>query len=150
MIILSGGNDIAILNEEGKNIWKERDMTENILWEYCIENKIPILGICRGCQFIANKIGMEIYQIENHINKIHTVKNVINNMTIKVNSYHSWGIKLEKKKKNYKILYTSPKDNTIEAFYDDSFVKALCIMWHPERESGAYKEVIEMIRKYLY
>ena len=55
-LILTGGDDILISCEEvlNKNIIfrNNRDKTEYILLDYCIKNQIPILGICRGMQFI--------------------------------------------------------------------------------------------------
>ena len=43
-IILSGGDNL------GKN--KDRDLTETRLLTYSIENKRPLIGICRGMQLI--------------------------------------------------------------------------------------------------
>ena len=50
-IILTGGNDIAG-QASATNISVERDETERCLLNYAIINNLPVLGVCRGLQFL--------------------------------------------------------------------------------------------------
>ena len=73
-VLLSGGNDLEELkNKGGKNIYVKRDKIEINLIEYCSKNKIPIIGICRGFQMIAQYLGANLEKVEGHVNTIHEV-----------------------------------------------------------------------------
>lgn len=70
-VILAGGNDISTVTlnlqaERGDNLSKWdilRDRRELFAIDYCFENDIPILGICRGFQLILGvKYGLGIMQ----------------------------------------------------------------------------------------
>ena len=114
--ILSGGNDLKIFeNKGGTNISYKRDEVELNLIKFCLKNKIPIIGICRGFQLIANYLGAEINKVDNHINIIHEIK-LSNYPSIKVNSFHSFGLKNNNIPQNINILGYHQKDNTIECF----------------------------------
>ena len=52
-VIFSGGNNLHIHNNNGQTSLN-RDDTEKKLLDYCIAHKLPVIGICRGLQFIVN------------------------------------------------------------------------------------------------
>ena len=67
-VLLTGGKDVnpLIYNEQPhvlcKQTMMERDRYEAIVLKYAHERKIPVLGICRGCQFINVYFGGSLYQ----------------------------------------------------------------------------------------
>ena len=41
--------------------------------EYCLKNKIPIIGICRGAQLLNIIFKGSIKKVKNHVNKKHQI-----------------------------------------------------------------------------
>ncbi len=118
-IVLSGGNNIGQ--------YPSRDLTETRLLDYSKSKKIPLLGICRGMQIIANFSKIKLHPVQGHVNCEHLITGEINRI---VNSFHNFSI--NECSKNYQILARS-KDGEIEA------IRHLSLpwegwMWHPERE----------------
>ena len=149
-VLFSGGNDLNILNSKGaKNICITRDQVELNLIEFCKRNDIPIIGICRGFQLIANYLGANINKIEGHINVIHEVTMIENFKNIQVNSFHSFGLKNNNLPPNIKPLAYYIEDNTIECFRTITPFRSLNFMWHPERFKGGKIDSIELIKNYL-
>jgi len=65
-VLLSGGNDLNVCSKN--SLSKKRDEFEVELLEYCIEQKIPVFGICRGMQLIAHYFGSSFKKVENEVN----------------------------------------------------------------------------------
>lgn len=151
LVLLSGGNDLLKFeNELGTNTYKRRDELELNMIEYCTTNSIPILSICRGLQFIASYLGVNIEKIEGHINSEHEIHIENSNDNLLVNSFHSYGIKCNKLPKQINPLAINKLDNTLEAFTTTKPFKSLNLMWHPERKNGAKIESLDLIKKYLF
>lgn len=120
-IVLSGGNNL--------HEFKERDITEKNLMDYAISKKLPLLGICRGMQMIANWAGVSLHPVQKHIKTRHKIFGKLSGV---VNSYHAFS--LEK----------CPQDFTVLAFSEDGEIEAIRHnylpwegwMWHPEREKN--------------
>lgn len=148
LVVLSGGNDLSSI-KNNENSWEIRDKVEDMLFNISIENNLPILGICRGLQFIANKLGYKLVKVKGHVNTIHKNKIINTNTYLDFNSFHSWGLKDSKKNKLINPIAICPIDDTIEAFYTDLKFNSICIMWHPERFHGQYKFSIKIIKKFL-
>tara|TARA_B100001093_G_scaffold520394_1_gene615407 strand:- start:5284 stop:5916 length:633 start_codon:yes stop_codon:yes gene_type:complete len=147
-LILTGGNDLE--NIGGDAI--ERDQVENFLLKHCIDNKIPVLGVCRGMQLIQNFFNIKLTPVTNHVDIYHKLfvskkskhYSFINKLTL-VNSYHNFG-----------TLSSKPPLNTA-ATSEDGVVMAVehyelpifGHMWHPEREYPFNKDQIYFI-KYFF
>lgn len=126
-VIISGGNDIYAVNKN--TLSKIRDDYELKIIDYCINKKIPLLGVCRGAQLLAHYFKLEIKQCKNHIGNHKIIKNKKN---IMVNSFH-----------NYCIFNTNDEilplhianDNSIESFKHVN-LPIYGVMWHIERKFG--------------
>ncbi len=124
-LLISGGNDIGE--------YPQRDATEHYLLNWARDQRIPVLGICRGLQIMATWAGSELVEVINHV-KIHhelIFRDEYGDFPQKVNSYHNWG------------LDVCPKDFMVTARAKDGSIEAIkhkelpweAWMWHPERET---------------
>ncbi len=159
-LIFSGGNNVGILGDEflkdktlaQDDVATERDHTEKKLIEWILNNNKPLIGVCRGLQFINAffRGKQSAVNTDIHVAKEHEVR-VLNDQwekiygrSAKVNSYHQWGIP-----KN--LL---GKDLVATALYDDQ-VEALQhkkagiygMMWHPERYNNFRNEDIHFFKE---
>lgn len=117
--LLSGGNDVG-------NV-PERDLVEGLVLEYAEKRKLPVLGVCRGMQFMGVMTGGKLAAVKSHVGRHHYVSGEI---TGKVNSYHTKGFTQCPPK--FRILARS-EDGCIEAFRHENLPWEGW-MWHPERE----------------
>ena len=160
-VILSSGNDINPRmygsNEKGESVSADRDLTEKWILELAIKNKLPILGLCRGMQFINVFFGGKLINIKRdaqskteHVASNHKIK-IANHYAGKlignsfyVNSYHNNGISQQTLSKELGVFAESG-DGLIEGIYHHKLPIA-AISWHPERKSPdeiANKKIIQ-------
>ena len=134
LLVLSGGDNINLTNIK-KN---SRENTEINFLLFCIKYKIPVIGICRGMQFINKYFGggLTIDNKSKHVNKFHKVSSKIKfdffpTKNFIVNSFHRNVI-------NYDDLSNAlnpicfADDKSIEGFIHKKY-PIIGIMWHPER-----------------
>lgn len=138
-VLLTGGNDLC---DYGGNA-PERDETEKKLLEYAIEHEIPLLGICRGMQMIANYFGTNLRKVDGHIRVNHRITGEITRNG--VNSFHGMGIK-ELSSSLRELARTD--DGVIEAIQHKRH-RIAGIMWHPERVDGFDNADIDLVSDYL-
>jgi gamma-glutamyl-gamma-aminobutyrate hydrolase PuuD len=145
-LILTGGESV-IENDTSNQVtaYKKRDATELNLLSYASENKIPILGTCRGLQlinrFFNGKNSSRINQTHNHTvacNHDITIltNSIIPDMSkqiISVNSYHEDGVLIEEISSELRAFATW-NNETVEGIYHPE-LPILAIQWHPERNS---------------
>lgn len=139
-MILSGGDNI------GEDL--KRDIAENELLNYSIQNNIPIFGVCRGMQVINKFFGGDtsINSNADHVCKNHTVllnnnfSEFLHSKSISVNSFHNNIIKDVNVGKEL-IPFAFSEDNTIEGIYHKNY-PILGVMWHPERDPNINNQKI--------
>ena len=130
-ILLSGGNDIGCA--------PQRDAIEHATLDYASKHDLPVLGICRGMQFINHYLGGSMRAVTGHTAVKHQLHGPLVGNTLRVvNSYHDQGI------------YAEDLGDCLEAvaWTDDGVIEALRhldkpwtgIMWHPERETSIKKD----------
>ncbi|RAX57886.1 hypothetical protein CCZ01_04460 [Helicobacter monodelphidis] len=130
-IILSGGNDLYSCNANPLSY--QRDDYEKRIIENAIKTKIPLLGVCRGAQLIAEYFGSELQSCCGHIG-VHSV-DLVNDFwgglkKAEVNSFHQFCI-TQLGKELRPLAFGA--DKTIEAFKHHN-LPIFAILWHIERE----------------
>ena len=162
--VLSGGNNINYNQKKWKNhkeamqtndVSLSRDLIEAEVINHSINNKIPILGVCRGMQMLNVYFGGKISQIkgEHHVAVTHEIKIVDKRLTAfygehaNVNSFHNYGIVPNEISKELAI--TSVCDDQIESFCHSKH-NFHGIMWHPERPGPSSHNDIKYIRHIFY
>jgi putative glutamine amidotransferase len=148
-VMLTGGNDLNSINPN--DLSKKRDDFEKEILEYCISEDIPILGICRGMQLIAEYFGSHLIKVENEVN---TRSKLLVNETSKyvkelkeikeINSFHNFAIE---NLSNDFIVSAKNNVNIIKAI-EHKNKKIFAQMWHSEREKKFKNEEISLIRNF--
>jgi len=134
LIVLSGGGSIT----EQTN----RNEVETKLIEYCLKHNVPLLGICRGMQFINKYFGGKIVKNNIHPNErehdlVLTNQNLIECLKRKrgpVNSYHNFTVSEKDLAKELEVFGVS-NYGLIEGFFHKN-KKIVGVQWHPERTNG--------------
>lgn len=141
-----------------------RDFFEQAAFRFCVHNSIPMLGICRGSQFLCAMSGGELYQDVGHAHCSgdHLIK-LKDGREIKVTSTHhqmmspqrtqheliGWCNNLSSSYLKEEKVSPPPVDYEIVYFPQ---TRALCIQGHPEYtpDGSIFKEVTkELIDEYL-
>ena len=158
-LVLSGGIDINPEFSGGQTDYHnkpdkwhpERDLFEKYLYEFALNNAMPVLGICRGLQLVnvlqggtlVNDLGNlnDKHKKEGATDKEHIIKikeNTLLNEIVKidtgaVNSAH------------HQVINTLGEELMINSQADDGEIEGiewkdktgkpfmLCVQWHPER-----------------
>lgn len=140
-IILSGGNDLGTCIE--------RDNLEALLLTFALNNSIPVVGLCRGMQFINYFQGGSQRRVSSHAGTRHKLLGPLSTTYISpVNSFHNFGITHNDLGASLEPLAWSD-DGVIEAFRH-SYLPWLGIMWHPERENPFLTSDLELLYKHLF
>ncbi|BBP43109.1 gamma-glutamyl-gamma-aminobutyrate hydrolase family protein [Thiosulfativibrio zosterae] len=125
--ILSGGNDIG---ESPK-----RDHLENSILDYSKAKNLPVLGVCRGMQYINFYQGGSLINIGGHVATQHSklVGGWVSQNSINyVNSFHNYAVTDQTIGEQLEPL-AHTEDGVVEALQHKHH-PWLGIMWHPERE----------------
>lgn len=166
-IILSGGNNVSPEMYGGKtpvkDVSQERDALETKLFDHAIKKKIPVLGICRGMQFINVYFGGKLVQnirkecgtCVSHRASLHSVKLLSGEATrclkaasVRVNSYHAQGVHLKTLSPELEFFAVTEDDGIVEGLYHPRF-PAAGIQWHPERKSPDVKANARILKAFL-
>ncbi len=167
-VILSGGNDLSaeftgLVEKDIRNPSNERDNVEKDILNEALRRNLPVLGICRGMQFIncyfggsvTQDIETEIEGAAAHVRRVHDIH--VTDLAaarfwrqdrLNVNSYHHQGIQSDQVALPLEVLALSMPDQIVEALYHPT-KPVLGIQWHPERELGCSRKVDEFIRAFL-
>lgn len=149
-VILSSGNDLYIFNKN--ELSKKRDKFEKKLLKYCIESKIPVFGICRGMQLIADFFGSTFKRVSSEVKTKSNL--VVNESSIyskylkkfdKVNSYHNFTIK----NLNNSLIISSINERQVIKSIEHSKHKIFGQMWHSERELKFDKRNLNLIKNFF-
>jgi gamma-glutamyl-gamma-aminobutyrate hydrolase PuuD len=151
-LLLAGGADVnpAIYGEQRHPATEapddERDARELRLLKAALEWDVPVLGICRGHQFLnvafGGKLVQQLPDYEVHVRKdaeyAHDVvvlpetvlRRILGRSTIGVNSRHHQGVEVPAP--GLIPSAVSPSDNLVEALEAPGKRFVLSVQWHPE------------------
>jgi putative glutamine amidotransferase len=138
-MILTGGNDLAAYGGDAP----ERDATEKRLLEYAMAKGIPVLGVCRGMQFLHCYFGGTLQQADGHVGVFHRL--MFEDGETEVNSYHRF---VARKPAEPFLSLAVSEDGTMEAMRHKS-QNILGIMWHPERERESHPRDIGVLQNLI-
>jgi N5-(cytidine 5'-diphosphoramidyl)-L-glutamine hydrolase len=124
-LVLTGGNDLVELGGDAP----ERDAVENALVDWAEENKVAVVGICRGMQLIQQRLEIPLRRVAGHVVQRQIIR--IDGRPREVNSYHQFG------------AFESRAPLEVSAVAEDGVVESIRhsalpiagMMWHPERFS---------------
>lgn len=169
-ILLTGGEDVnpLLFGEEPRKFigetMDERDTFDSILIKNALEQKKPILGICRGSQILNVVCGGTLYQdcslSENqYVGHIQGCKTSQASHSIDieeesylyeifgdralVNSYHHMSIK--DVAEGFKII-AKAKDGIIEGIQKNDGSFALGVQWHPEMMAASNDNMLKIFK----
>lgn len=136
VLLLTNGEDIGA--------HPPRDRTERALVEAAIEAGVPIIGVCRGHQFLNQHFGGNVVELtdelsadHNHDGKPHEIDTLDSPRTadlpdrFAVNSYHDFGVTTGHVAPPLKPFAMSD-DGVVEGLYHPE-LSVISIQWHPER-----------------
>ncbi|WP_377293667.1 gamma-glutamyl-gamma-aminobutyrate hydrolase family protein [Rhizobium sp. SG2393] len=134
-LVLSGGNDIGSQSD--------RDDSEKAALAWAIEGRRPVLGLCRGMQFLGLQADAQLVGVEGHVRTRHALRGEI---AREVNSFHAFA--LSGVPAAYRALARAD-DGHIEAIrHHDLPIEGW--MWHPEREPTFNAQDLERARTLLH
>ncbi len=136
-ILLTGGGDLLAYGGNAP----ERDATEAALIRYAIDERVPLIGVCRGMQAVQDFFGVRLEAVTGHVAPEQIV--IADGTPQSVNSYHSFG-----------STATVP-ELEVRAVAQDGVIKAVQhrrhaihgVMWHPERISPFRAPDMEMFAR---
>lgn len=123
-ILLTGSGEVPKAIQD----FGHRDKVERRLIEYALAHSIPIRGVCRGMQHLAQFFGATLTPCTGQISKKQTV--LFEGQHIEVNSYHNFT--LIDLPECFQINGTDTTQTIIKGIkHKEDNVAG--IMWHPER-----------------
>lgn len=168
LVIFTGGEDVhpSLYGEPvGKRTYcnLKRDLAEKKIFEKAKALKIPMIGICRGSQFLCVMNGGKLVQHQNNPEYIHDVKTAYHG-TLKITStHHQAAYPFNLSKYEYNIIgwtenlsefHLDGNDNELKPEKECEIVeyyrsKSLGIQGHPEHLSYQkdYPESINTLKK---
>lgn len=149
-VVLSGGNTLLVQEKTAQDTAPERDAFEAALVAWAIANKRPVLGICRGMQFINHYFDGTTCTVSGHVGRRHRVRfcgDLADYEPVDVNSFHAWGLRPEHLGQQLAALALA-EDGTVEALAHETH-RIAGIMWHPERESPPSTLDLSLTRRFL-
>ena len=148
LILTNGGESNVSLGGELNKNCDERDHTELQVFKFALQKKMPILGVCRGMQFIYRFYGGDIEKLENKTH-VATENYIIckDKSTRLVGCYHELACSSLKVPSQLEI-WAKSSDGVIEGLTHKS-KQILGIQWHPERKHSSMQEDLLIIQNFL-
>lgn len=167
-IVLTGGIDIdeELITAEyptRKQKSRGRDSVEWQLLEMAVGLNLPVLGICRGMQFINLFFGGEVLlNMEKtmpgaiqHVANDHKVtftnsdfQGILQCDSLPVNSFHNHGLTKGSIAPGLREFARCTEDNSVEGIFHPNY-PIMGIQWHPERRSSISDHEFRLLKTFL-
>jgi gamma-glutamyl-gamma-aminobutyrate hydrolase PuuD len=138
-VLMTGGNDLAAYGGAAP----ERDAIEERLVDAALKRGLPVLGVCRGMQFLLHRFGAELERVDGHVATEHSIDT--DGGPRIVNSFHRWGARSSSGP--LKVMARAA-DGVVEAVAAPE-LRLAGIMWHPERAAVADARDVAMFRDHF-
>ncbi len=140
LLIVTGGGTLHprhYVEPHNAELQPHRDAMEEQLIMYCVDNNIPIIGVCRGMQHLNALFGGKIsysapFTVPRPRGIDHPARVVNSDKYIKVNNFHSDCVYLENLSTMFYPIVVDEENKTVEAFVSP-IMSILAFQWHPER-----------------
>jgi N5-(cytidine 5'-diphosphoramidyl)-L-glutamine hydrolase len=150
-LLLTGGDNVgSVVNSASQTA---RDRTEADLLAWALEQSVPVLGVCRGLQFINMTFGGGVTRdlsvavpSEQHVASDHPAV-LEDGSRIMVNSYHDQGVLRDQVAPGLQVFATSPA-GVVEALRLPG-KPVVAIQWHPERPSPSEGYDRDILKRWL-
>jgi gamma-glutamyl-gamma-aminobutyrate hydrolase PuuD len=149
-VLLTGGNDLNSVTPGLES--KKRDVFEKKIIKYAISNDVPVFGICRGMQVIAEFFGGDFKKVQGQVGIEHSI--IPNKDSIYFNDLKE--IKMVNAFHNY-ALNNIPNEVLVSATDTDGMVKAIehkrfkifAQMWHTERAKNLNLAELSILKNFF-
>lgn len=138
-LLMTGGNDLAAYGGSAP----ERDAVEESLVAAALERGLPVLGVCRGLQFLLHRFGAELEPVDGHVATEHTIQTREGSRI--VNSFHRWGTRAGAGPLQ---VTARAADGVVEAVAAPE-LRLAGMMWHPERTAAADIRDVALFRNHF-
>ncbi|MDD6405260.1 MAG: gamma-glutamyl-gamma-aminobutyrate hydrolase family protein [Clostridiales bacterium] len=140
LLIVTGGGTLHpgyYLEPHNAELQPRRDAMEKQLIMYCVHNNIPIIGVCRGMQYLNALFGGKIcysarFKVPRPRGTDHMARIVKTDRYIKINNFHSDCVYLENLSTLFYPIVVDEDNGSVEAFVSPT-MSILAFQWHPER-----------------
>jgi len=139
-LILTGGEDIGL--------YSERDQTEAALLDWTRQTSRPVIGVCRGFQFIRHWLGGRNLPVDPIVHRATTHEIEIEGQGRRVvSSFHNYAPELTGAvEDSLRPLARCLADGADEAAVGPGL---LGLMWHPEREAEPKAFDLKLFHQHL-
>lgn len=153
-VLLTGGN--AAPGSGQDDACPERDAVERALILWAGENRLPLLGVCRGAQMLNHVHGGALRPLSGHAATRHGLARPQNAtlpaglppaLPTDANSFHHYGLLEQDLGAGLRALALAP-DGSVELFVHAALPQA-GMLWHPERQTPFRQEDIALVRAFL-
>jgi gamma-glutamyl-gamma-aminobutyrate hydrolase PuuD len=140
-LIFSGGGDTDTVSGQQSR----RGAVETFLIKWSVDHRIPVLGVCRGFQRLAEEYGATFKRTPGHVATDHPVRDPLGALDT-INSYHD--ITIEEPGLRMTSIWTAP-DGTVEAATSMDGLRT-GIMWHPERYASPRRQDLSLLASHFH
>lgn len=160
-VLMPGGGDLdpshystEVTTDEIYGVDALQDQADFELVKWAIDNAIPLLAICRGCQLVNVALGGNLVQhMQNdHRHKVHEVRLEgvgelgIPGDSVEVSCYHHQAI--DQVGAGIEVLATSA-EGVVEAIKIPSKAWAFGVQWHPEDNYSSNSQQLALFERFV-